>query len=388
MRGRVSWLLVAALMLAVTAAATAATAQPLPCTSVSPEAREYVRQRGACRDVKPPRPRASTKTKSKVSPSPAPQEFSIPDVIGRSDADAARALANFKVERIETASAAPAGEVLAQEPASAALGRSGSTVILRVSDGSLATAASMEPVTAPDTAAGASSTTAPATDPAPASTAVPMLPQEPAVPPGTRDQLPTALSASAALIFGAGMLLGLVSGALLMRTRLLRRQLAAGEVAPPPMLTPIQQPAEQRPIEQQPVDQQPVDQQRVDEQPVDEQPVDEQPVDEQPVDEQPVDKLPIDVQPVDEQSIDERPVDERPVDEQPIDEQPIDEQPVNERPVNEQPAKSEAGVVPQPGALSEFRFASRFVPGETTIVFAPFQRSEDVSIEDSIDHHA
>lgn len=326
MRGGVSWLLVAAFLLA----AAAATAQPLPCSSVSAEARDYVRQRGACRDVKrASRPRASTQAKPKASvrPTSAPQEFSVPDVIGRSDADAARALANFKVERIETASAAPPGEVLAQEPAPAALWRSGSTVILRVSDGSLATAASTDPATAPVTAPvaamAAPSTTAPATEPSPASTTVSMLPLVPAVPSEARGQIPAALSANAALIFGAGMLLGLLSGALLMRARLLLRQRAAGEVALPPELAQSQQPVGLQLVSQQPADQQAVDQ-----------------------------------------------------------------QPFVEQRVDEQPTESDAGVVPQPGAISEIRFAARFVTGETTIVLAPFQGADEVSIKDSIDHHA
>ena len=233
-RGRISWLVCAALLLG----ATAATAQPA-CDSVSPEVREYVRSRGACREAKKaPRPRASTQSKSGASGSPtsAHQNQLVPHVIGRSYTDAARALAKFKVERIETASAAPAGEVLAQEPAPAALGRPGSTVILQVSDGSLAGAASTNPVTAPATAAAASSAPAPATSLAPATTTVPLPPQEPIDPPAARGQFPTAFWAIAALIFGAGASLGLLSGALLMRRRLLRRQLAVGENAPPPTL--------------------------------------------------------------------------------------------------------------------------------------------------------
>jgi len=242
MRCRISWLLSAALLLG----ATAATAQSLPCTSVSPEVREYVRKRGACRDAKTaPRPRASTQSRSSVSdrPTSAQQKLLVPDVIGRSYANAAGALANFKVERIEAAGAAPTGEVLAQDPEPATLGRPGSTVILQVSDGSLATVASMNPVPAPVTAAAASSTTAPATDLASASTVDPMLPQEAAVPSGARGQFPTALSANVALIFGTGVLLGLLSGALLMRRRLLRRQLAVGEYAPPPTFPQHRQPA-------------------------------------------------------------------------------------------------------------------------------------------------
>jgi len=247
-RGGISWLVSAALLLG----ATAATAQPLPCASVSPEVREYVRNRGACRDAKTaPRRRASTQSRSNASGSPtsAHQNQLVPHVIGHSLTDAARALAKFKVERIETASAAPAGEVLAQDPAPAALSRPGSTVILQVSDGSLAGAASTNPVTAPATAAATSSAPAPATSPAPASTAFPLPPQEPIDPPGARSQFPTAYLAIAALIFGAGVSLGLLSGALLMRQRLLRGQLAVGENAPAPTLPQRQQPVDQRPAE-------------------------------------------------------------------------------------------------------------------------------------------
>jgi hypothetical protein len=90
-----------------------------------------------------------------------------------------------------------------------------------------------------------------------------MPPQEPAVPPGARGQFPTALSANAALIFGAGVLLGLLSGALLMRERLLRRQVAVGEYVPTPTLPQRQQPVAQQPVAQQVVDQQALGQQPV-----------------------------------------------------------------------------------------------------------------------------
>ena len=251
-RGRIPWLVSSALLLG----ASAAIAQPLPCASVSAEVREYVRNRGACSDaVAAPRPRSSKQSKSSASDATSAQKNGlVPDVIGRSFKDAARALAKFKVERIETASAAPAGEVLAQQPAPAAPSRLGSTVILQVSDGSLAVATSTNPVAAPASAAAASSAptpvtaAAPSSAPAPASTAVP-LPQEPIDPPGARGQFPTALSASAALIFGAGILLGLMSGALLMRQRLLRAQPAVGEIAPAPPLPQRQLSVDQRPAE-------------------------------------------------------------------------------------------------------------------------------------------
>jgi hypothetical protein len=330
-QGRISWLVCAALLLG----ATAATAQPA-CDSVSPEVREYVRGRGACREAKKaPRPRASTQSKSGAAGSPpsAQQNESIPNVIGRSYADAARALAKFKVERIETVSDAPAGEVLAQEPAPAALGRPGSTVVLRISDGSLAGAASTDlvtapataaeassapapattaaplppqepinPVTAPTTAAAASSAPAPATSLAPATTAVPLPPQDSIDPPGARGQFPTKFLAIAALIFGAGVSLGLLAGVLLMRQRLLRRQLAVGESAPPPTL----------PQRQQPVDQQLVDQ---------------------------------------------------------------------------RPAESDANGLSETGTSPEIRCAARLVPAVTTIALAPLSRAEGISIEHSSDYH-
>jgi len=247
MRDRISWLLSATLLLG----ATSATAQGLPCTSVSPEVRDYVRQRGACRDAKPaPRPKASKKPKSSVSDSPtsARQTRPVPDVTGRSYADAARALANFKVERIDAAGAAPIGEVLAQDPAP---GRPGSTVILHVSDGSLAAAASRRPVTAPVTATASSTTAAPASV-GPAALAAPMAPQELTAPAESRGQFSTGLSANAALIFGAGALLGLLFGALLMRQRLLRHQPTAGDYARPTTLPQVQKPVDPQPADPRP----------------------------------------------------------------------------------------------------------------------------------------
>jgi len=231
---------------------TAATAQSLPCASVSAEVREYVRNRGACSDAKTgARPRASTQSKSSTSgnATSAHQAQSVPDIVGRSYTDAAPALAKFKIERIERASAAPAGEVLAQEPAPAALVRPGSTVILQVSDGSLARAASAHPVTAASTATAASSAPAPATSLAPASPAVALPPQELVDPPKARAQFPIAIPASAALIFVAGVLLGLLSGALLMRQRLLRGQVAVGENALQPTLSRRWHSVDQRPPE-------------------------------------------------------------------------------------------------------------------------------------------
>ena len=212
MRAKIALLLSVSLL----TGAIAATAQPLPCASVAPEVRERVREAGACRDATPedvapkgaspapssavtmklsdgtvvrvpseisstindgrkraatnetakPKgaPRASAQSKPDASAGPALQKLKVPDVIGRSYVGAGNALAEFKVDRIETASAAPAGEVLAQEPAPATLVLPGSTISLRVSDGSLASVADKTSVTAPATAPAPPSAPAPAAD--------------------------------------------------------------------------------------------------------------------------------------------------------------------------------------------------------------------------------
>ena len=300
MRAKIALLLSASLL----TGAIAATAQPLPCASVAPEVRERVREAGACRDATPedvapkgaspapssavtvklsdgtvvripseisstindgrkraatnetakPKgaPRASAQSKPGASGGPALQKLKVPDVIGRSYVGAGNALAEFKVDRIETASAAPAGEVLAQEPAPAALVLPGSTITLRVSDGSLASVADKTPVTAPATAAAPPSAPAPAADatpataaaPAPATATAPTPASEPAVLPAPRARFPIAFSANAALILGAGVLLGLLLGALLMRQWLLRRKQLADEDDAPQTLYQRQQPVD------------------------------------------------------------------------------------------------------------------------------------------------
>ena len=298
MRAKIALLLSVSLL----TGAIAATAQPLPCTSVAPEVRERVREAGACRDATPedvapkgaspapssavtmtlsdgtvvrvpseisstindgrkraatnetakPKgaPRASAQSKPDASAGPALQKLKVPDVIGRSYVGAGNALAEFKVDRIETASAAPAGEVLAQEPAPATLVLPGSTISLRVSDGSLARAADTTPITAPATAPAPSSAPAPAADSAPAAAPAPATAtaaapaSEPTVPPAPRARFPIALSANAALILGAGVLLGLLLGALLMRQWLLRRKRLADEDDAPPTFYQRQQPVD------------------------------------------------------------------------------------------------------------------------------------------------
>ena len=172
MRAKIALLLSVSLLTGV----TAATAQPLPCASVAPEVRERVREAGACRDdtpataapkaasmpsdtitmklpdgtvvripreisssindgrkhpatheTAPPKsaPPASASAQSKPGardvPVPASPRLEVPDLVGRSYANASGALAEFRVDRIEAASAASAGEVLAQDPAPATL---------------------------------------------------------------------------------------------------------------------------------------------------------------------------------------------------------------------------------------------------------------------------
>jgi hypothetical protein len=127
----------------------------------------------------------------------------------------------------------------------------GSTISLRVSDGSLARVADKTSVTSPATAAAPPSAPAPAADPAPATAAAPAPATapaaapapEPTVPPAPRARFPIAFSANAALILGAGVLFGLLLGALLMRQWLLRRKLA-DEDATPPTLYQCQQPVD------------------------------------------------------------------------------------------------------------------------------------------------
>ena len=267
--------------------AGALAAQPVPCASVAAEVRDRVREAGACRDaagddaasqaaaapsatviiklsdgtvVRVPREigshindgrkraptnetaasrdaaqgRASVQSEPKAPADPplASQKLQVPDVIGRSYADAGNALAEFKVDRIETASAARAGEVLAQEPAPASLALPGSTVRVQVSDGSLAGSAGADKMSA--------TTDPPPSAPAPTSDRAPVVvadlapPATPAHQPATRGRFPADFLSNTALVLGAGVLLGLMLGALLMRHWLLRRASAADEEAASP----------------------------------------------------------------------------------------------------------------------------------------------------------
>lgn len=473
------------MILALPLGASAATAQPLPCTSVSPEAREYVRSRGACRDIKAaPRPKRATKSRpgasvsaapapqvpsgDSVSPTPAPENQLLPYVIGRSVADAASTLAGFKVERIETASAAPAGEVLAQEPAAAALVRTGSTVTLRVSDGSLAVAARAKPVkvrvaaavTRPATAQAispaptstpeeapppepnssvlaesteAATAPAPATSPAPTSTPLEAPPPEPVSPvaaetveaatppapatslalattpvvsppqvridvPGVRDEFPAPFPVVAALIFVAGISLGLLSGALLMRQRLLRGRQVERDSAPPPTLNLRLQPVDQPLVVQQPIARQLADASAVEQKLVDQPAVDQKPADEPPVEPRRVDP-PVDSQLTFEQQLVEQQLEEQQLTVQPaVDQEPIEqqlaevqpvEQPSIEQPLVEQqlveqqladqpPVESPGRDLPATGESPEIQFAAWLVPSATTIVLVPRRATDGI----------
>lgn len=211
MRARISWLLSASLLLGTTATA----AQTLPCSSVSAEVREYVKQRGACREAKPAaRPRASTRAASKAA---------------------------------DTQPSTPQPPVAPQAAAPAAVAPPDSTADPQATDGPEAGVAGTDAVAAPATAAAAASTQTPATDidPAPPTASQASLPDA-SVPPAASAQPSTAFPASIALIFAAGVALGLLFGALSMRQWLLRRQHAVASL-PAPSLAQGIPPIAQRP---------------------------------------------------------------------------------------------------------------------------------------------
>lgn len=201
-RRRFLYLVSAALLLGT----TATTAQPLPCTSVAAEVRDYIRSRGACRDVKAaPRPRAAAKPKPVAADVPA--------------------------------------------PAAATVDKPESTPVRPESEASHAGAASSPPVEPPAAAAAAPPAPAPtpAASLAPALAPVPEPRPNPIDPPDARGPFPTPFPVVAALTFGAGIALGLMAGALLMRRWLLRGTSTVAGSAPPPALLRLQQPVDQRP---------------------------------------------------------------------------------------------------------------------------------------------
>ncbi len=190
---------------------------------------------------------------------PAIETFELPNVIGRSYADASGALSEFKVARIEKASDAPSGQILAQDPAAGTSLAPGSAVGLQVSDGSLASGAATTPAgtpTPPVTTPAAASTPAattpaaetvppavPAVETAPTAAATPSVETATpaaATPPATAatpasaqsNRLPVTFPSSATLLLIAGVLIGLGLGALLTRRLFLKRQPTA-DVEPP-----------------------------------------------------------------------------------------------------------------------------------------------------------
>jgi hypothetical protein len=141
-------------------------------------------------------------------PAPVIETLELPNVIGRSSADATAALAEFQVDRIEVvANAAPSGQVLAQDPAPGTQVPAGTPIGLQVSDGSLASAAAAAPQVAPTTRALTSSSEPP--------------------------RAPMTLPGIAVLLLIAGVLLGLALGALLMRRWLVKRHAAETEAFAP-----------------------------------------------------------------------------------------------------------------------------------------------------------
>lgn len=155
---------------------------------------------------------SSTEPPSVVTRAPAlSKTLELPNVVGRSYAGAATVLPEFTVERVEVASAAPTGEVLAQDPAPGSSPPLGSPIALRVSDGSLAGAA--DAVLAPSAASVA---------------AAPQL--DPSTAPVQNDRVPSAFVGEiASNVVGAlvaGVLLGLLLGAVFMRRGLLVRSRA------------------------------------------------------------------------------------------------------------------------------------------------------------------
>ena len=158
---------------------------------------------------------------SPARPAPVIETFELPNVIGRSSAEATAALAEFKIERVEiVANAAPSGQVLAQEPKPGTPVRAGSVIGLQVSDGSLASA----------------SVTAPAVVQTPAPAPAPV--QKPAP---VQNRAPVTFPSTAVLLLIAGVLAGLGFGAWWMRRWLAKRHDARMEAE---AIVPIDSPAE------------------------------------------------------------------------------------------------------------------------------------------------
>ena len=221
MRTKTSWLLSVTWLLG----ATAATAQSFPCASVAPEVRDRVREAGACRDAAPD----DAATKAAAASSAVTLSLSDGTVV--------------RVPR-EISANIKDGRKRAETSETAARARVSTRSEPEASGDSAPALRKVEAVTAPATAAATSSTPAPATDSTAASAAAPAPAFEPTVLPEPRGRFQIAFSTNAALILGAGVLLVLLFGALLMRRWLLRRELATDENAAPTMLSQHPQPGE------------------------------------------------------------------------------------------------------------------------------------------------
>ena len=224
MRARISWLLGATLLFV----APAATAQSFPCASVAPEVREQMREAGACRDA------AFGDAPTAAVPASLPREFSSTRRDARKRAPTATTTADQPAA--QTKVTPPPEPDVSADPAPA------SSANPQVSDESLVDVAGTTPATAPVLAPAAADSAL--TPPAPAPAVAPAVPvAERSASPASR-RFPIAFSANAALILGAGVLLGLLFGALLMRQWLLRRAQAAEERAA--WMPPLQ---DQQPVE-------------------------------------------------------------------------------------------------------------------------------------------
>jgi hypothetical protein len=157
------------------------------------------------------------------------ETLELPNVVGRTSADASAALAEFKVDRIEViANAAPSGQVLAQDPPPGTQVPVGTSIGLQVSDGSLASVGTNAlPVTttvesspAPTVAASPPPTVVPSPPPDRAAAAVPA-------------RAPMTFPSTAVLLLIVGVLVGLGLGALLMRNWLAKRHAADTEALLP-----------------------------------------------------------------------------------------------------------------------------------------------------------
>jgi beta-lactam-binding protein with PASTA domain len=212
--------------------------------SVPQQARTAPVQRSAQTSV----PQTAQVTAAQRSSAARSETVEIPNVVGRSGADASRLLADFKVDRIEVvANAAPSGQVLAQDPAPGTAVAPGSPIRLQMSDGSLANPAATTPAV--------SSAPSPAAAPIPTPTDA----SKPSV--QSRQFAITSMSNGALILIGVVLTGGLVLGALLMRRRALGRVLAIDAVSAAPTGTApvVVAPVEIAPVEIAPVEIAPAD---------------------------------------------------------------------------------------------------------------------------------